>query len=255
MRNKIVWLPVIISVLGCATVHPDNNISPQTPVGTTEQQEDVADTELDIPDTSPASVLEDISLQDVAEESASSAEEAERLLIPSGSVFAKTVFEGVVKTSYVQLSIVDITDPQKVFQLIIGDKDRQKNLPWNIQTVKPGYFFIDLPVGRYRINSITIPVGTTLATEPMDVSFDVELDKTIYLGTLRVIGEKERIKLGGVPIIKPGFEYTLQVLDERTEAQKEFLRRFPEHHGSIDYQLMEINAFRNTHELLQKDNS
>lgn len=172
-------------------------------------------------------------------------EEGEPMMVPFGTVFAKTVFEGVVKTSYVQLTIVDFTDPNKVFQLIIGDKARQKNLPWNIQTVKPGYFFITLPVGHYRINSITIPVGTTLATEPMDVSFDVELDKTIYLGTLKVIGEKERIKLGGVPIIKPGFEYTLQILDERTEAQKEFSRRFPEHGGRIDYQLMEVNAFNN----------
>jgi len=172
-------------------------------------------------------------------------EEGEPMMVPFGTVFAKTVFEGVVKTSYVQLTIVDFIDPNKVFQLIIGDKARQKNLPWNIQTVKPGYFFITLPVGHYRINSITIPVGTTLATEPMDVSFDVEFDKTIYLGTLKVIGEKERIKLGGVPIIKPGFEYTLQILDERTEAQKEFSRRFPEHGGRIDYQLMEVNAFNN----------
>jgi len=169
----------------------------------------------------------------------------ENIMVAFGTVFAKTVFDGVVKTSYVQLTIVDFNDPKKEFQLIIGDKARQKNLPWNIQTVKPGYFFINLPVGHYTINSITIPVGTTLATEPMDVSFDVELDKTIYLGTLRVIGEKERIKLGGVPIIKPGFEYTLQILDERTEAQKEFSSRFPEHGDRIDYQLMEVNAFNN----------
>jgi hypothetical protein len=224
-------------VSGCATTHSQKTIPEQTaPVGDAlaEQPKTYAlESELVFPE-------EELLLPEEPFPG-----EEEKMMVPSGTVFAKTVFEGVVKTSYVQLTIVDFTDPKKVFQLIIGDKARQKNLPWNIQTVKPGYFFISLPAGHYRINSITIPVGTTLATEPMDVSFDVELDKTIYLGTLRVVGERERIKLGGVPIIKPGFEYTLQILDERTEAQKEFSLRFPEHGGRIDYQLMEVNAFNN----------
>ena len=174
--------------------------------------------------------------------------EPEVVTVPTGRVFAKTVFEGVVKTSYVQLTIVDQADPEKVYQLIIGDKARQKNFPWKIQTVSPGYFFIDLPGGAYRISSIAIPVGTTMAVEPMDIVFEVRVNQTVYLGTLLINGEKERIKLGGVPIIKPGFEYTVQVLDQRAEAAQELQTRLPGTADPFVAELMRANL-NNNHNL------
>jgi len=171
-----------------------------------------------------------------------SAQTAEPLPTPTGTIFAKTVFEGVVKTSYVQLAIVDTHDPAKVYDLYIGDQARQKSFPWNMQTVSPGYFFVELPPGTYRFQSITIPVGTTLATEPMDVVFEVFADKIVYLGTLRVMGIDEKIRIGGVPIIKPGFEYALQVLDERDEAKAELKTRFPEQKNELVFMLMKADG-------------
>ncbi|MCK5581474.1 MAG: hypothetical protein KAJ18_09415 [Candidatus Omnitrophica bacterium] len=155
-------------------------------------------------------------------------EQAEEESILLGKVFAKTIFEGVVKTSFVQLSIFDQSDPDKIYQLYIGDKTRQQSFPWHIHTVHPGYFFIELPPGSYRISSISIPVGTAVATEPMDIVFQVQDSKILYLGTLKVVGEKEKIKLGGVPIIKPGFEYSIEITDDRQEAFAELQARFPD---------------------------
>ena len=159
--------------------------------------------------------------------------------VPVGSVFAKTQFDGVVKTSYVQLTILH-ADDEKDFRLVIGDKDRQRNLPWEIETVEPGYFFIALPVGEYRIKEIAIPVGTTTAVEPIDIAFSVTEDKMTYLGTLKVLGLKEKIKLGGVPVIKPGFEYEVEVVDERDEALQELRIRRPESVLSVEINVMKI---------------
>ena len=161
--------------------------------------------------------------------------------IPTGTVFSKTFFEGVVQTSFVQLLIVDEADPTKTYRLYIGDKTRQKSVLWDVQTVQPGYFFIELPAGSYRIQSISIPVGSTMAMEEMNATFNVDADKTVYLGTLRVVGKKEKIKLGGVPLIKPGFEYTAEVVDERTAALKEFRVRYPDLKDNIEVKLMKIN--------------
>ncbi len=165
----------------------------------------------------------------------------EEIPVPTGMIFAKTDFQGIVKTSYVRLSIVDNAARSNTYQLYIGDKGRQKNFPWEVQTVKPGYFFIKLPVGVYRIDSISIPVSTTMAEEPMDITFEVGLDKVIYIGTLRVVGTKEKIKLGGVPLIKPGFEYTAELIDERKEALEEIRRRFPDRGRDVRIRLMHIN--------------
>lgn len=165
--------------------------------------------------------------------------------VPKGTIFAKTDFQGIVKASYVQLSIIDLADESKTYQLYIGDKARQQSFPWKIQTVQPGYFFINLPVGNYRIHSISIPVSTTVATEPMDITFEVKLDKIVYLGTLKVVGTKEKIKLGGVPLLKPGFEYTAELVDEREEAMEELRQRFQDLEGDVEVQLIEINRRSN----------
>jgi len=167
------------------------------------------------------------------------------LPLETGGVYAKTVFEGVVKTSYVTLTICQVDDPLQSYQLIIGDKERQKDFPWDVQTVGPGYFFIELPAGEYRFSTITIPVGQKKASEPMDVVFRVKAGKTVYLGTLQIIGTKEKVKLGGVPVIKPGFEYSVKILDETLEAQEKFSRRFPDEEASIVVDLMQVHMATN----------
>jgi len=172
-------------------------------------------------------------------------EEPAEPVVPTGQVFAKTIFEGLVKTSYVQLEIVDTTDPQKSFQLYIGDKERQKNFPWKVQKVMPGYFYIELPVGVYKIKSISIPVGQENAVEPMDVIFQVQEGVTVYLGTLKVIGTKEKIKLGGVPLIRPGFEYRIEFSHDRQEAVTEFKARFPDLDPNLAVGLFRINRVDN----------
>lgn len=159
-------------------------------------------------------------------------------VVPQGIIFAKTQFEGVVKKSYIRLTIVDQQDNSKVYHLYIGDKSRQLDFPWESETIQPGYFYIPLPAGSYAIASLSIPVGSSLATELMDIAFEVEPDKTVYLGTLQVFGTKEKIKLGGIPIIKPGFEYTVNILDEHQEALQEFKQRFPENSPGLDIRLM-----------------
>ncbi len=172
-------------------------------------------------------------------------EPAEEPAVPMGQVFAKTIFEGLVKTSYVQLEIVDMSDPEKIFQLYIGDKERQKNFPWKVQKVKPGYFLIELPAGIYQIKSISIPVGQDNAVEPMDVVFEVQEGVTVYLGTLKVIGTKERIKLGGVPLIRPGFEYRIEFSQDLNEAETEFKARFPDQDPNLKVDLFRINRVDN----------
>src|SRR5690349_12681008 len=76
-------------------------------------------------------------------------------LPPQGKIFAKTEFEGVVKKSFIRLTIIDRQDQAKIYHLYIGDKSRQLDFPWNSQTIQPGYFLIDLPAGSYRIASLS----------------------------------------------------------------------------------------------------
>jgi hypothetical protein len=166
-------------------------------------------------------------------------------LPPKGTVFAKTVFEGVVKTSYVLLTIVDEKDSQKIYRLYIGDTGGMQTFPWEVQTVTPGYFFIELPPGRYRIQSISIPVGTTMATEPFDVTFFVKPQKPVYLGTLEVVGTKEKIRFSGIPFIKPGFEYRVSVRDERQDAFARFRQRSPQTKGDPEVHLMKVGQEHN----------
>ena len=157
-------------------------------------------------------------------------------------VFAKTAFEGVTKTSYIEFMLTNLAEPGKTYELIIGDKASQSGLPWKMKTVEPGYFFIELPVGDYRIRSIAIPVGTTQAVEPIDITFTVHPDEATYLGTLMIIGTKEKIKLGGIPVIRPGFEYKAGILDQHEEAVRELKKNYPDLSMPIKVQLMRINS-------------
>ena len=171
--------------------------------------------------------------------------------IKTGNIFAKMYFEGVVKTSYIQLSIVDKSDENKAYELYIGDKEKQKDFPWEIQKVSPGYFFIELLPGAYKFRKISIPVGSSVATEKMDIDFEVGEGKIYYLGTLKVVGTKEKIKLGGVPVIKPGFEYSVELLNEHEEAFNEFNKHFPDLNEEVEIKLMNVNLKDNIEKKLK----
>ncbi|MGE0268374.1 MAG: hypothetical protein AB7S78_07965 [Candidatus Omnitrophota bacterium] len=168
-------------------------------------------------------------------------DEVEEPIEKNGIVFAKTRFEGVLKTSYVRLKIVDIKNPIRTYELHIGEKIAAQPFSFNVRTVNPGYFYIELPAGQYKITSVSIPVGGTTATELINVTFEVNPDQISYLGTLRLVGTKERIKLGGVPVIKPGFEYEIAILNEFQEAIQAFKQRFPNIPGVITSRLMTVN--------------
>ncbi len=147
------------------------------------------------------------------------------LPVRSGIIFGKTDFKGVLKTSYVKLSMVDVGDQGKKYYLYIGDQLGSSLLP--AKPVEPGYFFLELPAGIYKIYSISIPLGSTLATEEIDITFTIQPDRVNYIGTLEVVGVGEKVKLGGIPLMIPGFDYYCDVLDEREEAFKEFRSRYP----------------------------
>ncbi|MBP9855016.1 MAG: hypothetical protein KBD53_09140 [Candidatus Omnitrophica bacterium] len=158
-----------------------------------------------------------------------------------GVVFAKTLFQGVLKTSYVQLKFVDLKNPIRSYELLIGERIAAQPFSFNVRTVRPGYFYIELPAGKYQITSVSIPVGGTTATEPINIIFEVIPNEISYLGTLYLNGTKERIKLGGVPVIKPGFEYQVLVLDELPDGVRSFKQRFPNISGEITRRLMTVH--------------
>ncbi len=220
MIRKYFPLVLILLLCGCATTQKSsraikNNQQTTPPFSS--------------PDTSPQ-------LQNVAGET------LEEYALKKGVVFAKTDFQGVLEATYVKLLIESADDQGQKFQLYIGDKNQQKAFAWDVQTVKPGYFFIELPYGAYKISSISIPVGSTLATEKLDVKFDVLPDAIAYMGTLRMVGTKEKIKLGGLPVIQPGFEFTTEIINDEAEGKTVFHQNYPNSTSPIVVRLMKINA-------------
>ena len=159
----------------------------------------------------------------------------------NGVIFAKIIFEGVLEKTYVKLLFEDTGNPENKFQLYIGDPSGQQGLSWDVKPVRPGYVFLELPAGVYKISTISIPVGTTQATEESGITFEVVPGAIVYAGTLQVIGTKEKIKLGGVPVIRPGFEYTAFVLDEQQEGIQTFRQRYPNFPNEITVKLMQLN--------------
>lgn len=157
-----------------------------------------------------------------------------------GVVFGKTDFQGILQTNYVKLIFENLDNSMQQFQLSIGNQP--KNI-WEGKTVQPGYFFIELPAGKYKISSISIPVGSTLASEQADMSFEVIPNQVVYIGTLKVIGTKEKIKLGGVPVIQPGFEYNVEILDERDEGIAAFRKNYPNAPYKILIHLLKPQSF------------
>lgn len=169
-------------------------------------------------------------------------DELDEYVEKKGVIFAKTEFRGLLETRYVKFMFEDLDDPSHKFQLHIGESSGQQTFPWEVKSVKPGYFFVELPAGRYKISSVSIPVGSTMATEEMDVSLEVIPDAICYVGTLKMVGTKEKIKLGGVPVIKPGFEYTVEVIDEREEGAAAFNRNYPDFPHGVLIKLMQVNT-------------
>jgi len=165
--------------------------------------------------------------------------------VKNGVIFAKTDFQGVLEKTYVKLLFEDLVNAENKFHLYIGDKEGPQPFLWDVNPVKPGYFFIELPAGTYRISSISIPVGSTQATERMDVTIEVFPEKVTYIGTLQMIGVKERIRLGGVPVIRPGFEYAANIINEKDEAIHTFKQRYPKYFKQIFIKLMELKLHRN----------
>ena len=169
-------------------------------------------------------------------------EELEEYIQKKGVIFAKTDFSGLLATRYVKFLFTDKEDSKHKFQLHIGETSGQQTVPWEVKAVRPGYFFVELPTGKYTITSVTIPVGSTTATEDMDVDLEVLADTICYVGTLKMVGTKERIKLGGVPVIKPGFEYTVEVIDEREEGAAAFKQNYPNYPHGVSIKLMKVNV-------------
>ena len=166
--------------------------------------------------------------------------------VPSGVVFGKTNFRGLLKTAYVRLTIVADAEPERKLFFYIGSKENQSVLLWDAgKLLEPGYFYFELPQGKYKVTSLAIPVASTLAEEDVSLAFEVAVDHVFYLGTLDVDGTKERVKFGGVPVVKPGFEYGLSVHDDFENAKKDFEGMLPQHKAEIKRNLMVVTPAEN----------
>ena len=216
MRTVILFF-LVISLAGCATAKPPAPQKAKTP---------------------PASAVKNNKYQLHNIQTEEIGPYAEK----KGVIFAKTDFVGILKTKYVRLMFEDVHTGD-VFQLYIADKTSGADFPsWMANPVEPGYFFIELPAGTYKISSVSIPVGSALATETSEIRFDVLPNAIVYLGTLKMTGIKEKIKLGGFPVIQPGFDYDAAVVDEQAEGIKAFREKYPQVTDKVVVQLMKLNA-------------
>jgi len=228
--KKLLFLIIGVSILsGCISLQKVSVSEDDPKITIPQQQPDEV-----VPEKEAPSELQNIK-----------GEELEEYVQKKGVIFAKTNFQGLLETRYVKFLFEDLNDPEHKFQLHIGENSGQQTFPWDVKTVKPGYFFVELPTGQYKISSVTIPVGSTTATEQMNVSLEVLPDTICYVGTLKMIGTKEKIKLGGVPVIKPGFEYTVEVLDEHEEGADAFNQNYPNFPHEVSIKLMQVNKSQN----------
>lgn len=220
MRKAAYFFLFIFFVSGCATAAPKPSHGPKVRLPGT-----VVFTEQETPGG-----LENVGDKDMREYARH-----------RGVVFAKTDFRGVLQATYVRLRIEGDGKYTRSFYMDIGGKPEENFVFGNGKMVKPGYFFIELPAGSYRISTIAIPVGSTLAEEDINVSFEVLPGAVVYLGTLQVVGTGEKVKLGGVPVIKPGFNYEATVLNEHGEGVYAFHKRYPDIPVEIESRLMRVN--------------
>jgi hypothetical protein len=226
MKKIFIILITALTFLGCVSMQKVS-VPEDLPQEVAAAEEVSLKEVLEIPDSSPE-------LQNIE------GEEPEEYVQKKGVVFAKTDFQGLLETRYVRFLFEDLEGLEHKFQLHIGEVSEQQTFPWDVKTVKPGYFFVELPVGKYKISSVSIPVGSTMATEKMNVTLEVSADAVCYVGTLKMVGTKEKIKLGGLPVIKPGFEYTVEVLDERDEGMGAFRQNYPDFSEDVLIKLMQL---------------
>ncbi len=230
----IIFVCLSIFLVGCTTVSPKET-SPMTEEVFKSPSREVSDSAGQkglIPASEKSRESSELkSLQD---------HELDGYIHKKGVVFAKVEVQGILKTDFINLIIEPKEDPSHQFQLFIGDTLGSKSFPWEGADKNIGHFFIELPKGEYIISFIGIPVGSTMAMEPLNVSFNVIAGQIAYLGTLKLIGTKEKVRLGGVPVIKPGFEYTKEVFDERDEAISTFYNRYPNFKAEIIENLMVV---------------
>lgn len=162
----------------------------------------------------------------------------EKKPLQNGVVFFKADFQGVLQTKFVKVGLSSRKDPLNQLQFYVGQNPSDQKFPKNLKKLEPGYFSLELSAGEYVFSSIAIPVGTTMAEEELHVLFSVVPETVSYLGTLKVVGTKEKIKLGGVPVIKPGFEYVIEIVDEQEEGIRVFQEKYPDISKEIEVRLM-----------------
>lgn len=225
MQKFIPGIVVLLFLAGCATV--DQKIS--EPIVVPEMQVELPVEQVIIP------------VQPSEKETVEIKEEVEKAPeILKGIIFGKTNFEGVLKDRAIRIVVENINNKALRFEFQIQEPSKKQILPWNVRHLDPGYFFVELPEGQYKISKVSILVGTTLATENINVSLNVVANKVVYLGTLNIDGTKERIKLGGLPVIQPGFEYAAKVVNEHENAMSILNQNFPELKDGVVPQLMAI---------------
>ena len=219
MKKFVGFVCVVFVICGCSTAHKKTSPS---------QSSDSAKIDILRPSASPLK----------PDQSSKNFEQSTKQppAVKKGIVFGKTEFRGVLKTDYVELFLSDSVKIDHKYRLHLGDGLDDRMHKEDSHTT---YFSMELPEGKYVISKISIPVGTTKAVEDINVIFDVVADKVIYVGTLKAIGTKETVKFGGVPVIKPGFDYTYEILDERSEALPVFFKRYPKLQTSVGVQLMQ----------------
>jgi hypothetical protein len=235
MKKYITILSLILLTSGCATFsssppcpQPEDTLPKQSTDRLPERTQPVPGEKAK--DASDAS----IKLKNIQEE------ELDGYAHSKGVVFAKVEVYGVLKADFLNLIIENIKDPSLQYRLFIGKDMGKQFFPWEGQDNNEGHFFIELPAGRYQISSVNIPVGSTMASENLDVTFKVIPGSIAYLGTLKLIGTKEKVRLGGVPVIKPGFEYKAAVINEKDDAVADFYNRFPNFRSEIVENIMRI---------------
>ncbi|MFT5170227.1 MAG: PBP1b-binding outer membrane lipoprotein LpoB, partial [Candidatus Omnitrophota bacterium] len=144
MSNILLALFLTVFMTGCATTQKS------LPQITSKKYSELS--EKNIKSNTSASLIEqDIKTTIISESDESHIEEQAIEIEPTGIVYAKTNFSGVLEKAYVQLTIYAYNNPTEPIKLVIGDKEQQKALVWDVEPVKPGYFFLNLRQGDYHI--------------------------------------------------------------------------------------------------------
>ncbi len=167
-------------------------------------------------------------------------------------VFGKVIYNSddffFKRIPFLKFKIRNIADTEIKYNLKLGDAESMFALPWNLKFFKSEYFFIELEPGNYEIYSISMPYGRDLSniiSETTSIIFSIEPNSISYLGTLQLTILKNTTKVGGLPLLKAGFVYKANLLDEQEEAVKEFRIKYPLLSEEIKIKLMNIKQITN----------